>query len=154
MAFAKLQSLPVSPSLLPLSQLVLESNYCWIEPCGTAYLHLGRIHQQQCECADVEGLLAHLLMHADAVHRQWRSVQDQESARAQLAGLDAVCFVCDGSMLARDSGESDLPLSTALPFLAPPSLRALLHLPHAGPVEGMLIKEVRIARSTLLLSRR
>lgn len=50
-----------------------------------------------------------------------------------------VAFVADGSVLARQSGISALPMRNAVPFASPPSLRERVELPHAGVVSGMAI---------------
>lgn len=63
-------------------------------------------------------------------------VEEQETLRGQLAGMGLVGFVADGAVLARASGDSDLPLDGALPFVcAEPTLRCELpglRRPRAG----------------------
>ncbi|EEH64344.1 hypothetical protein HMPREF0044_0081 [Gleimia coleocanis DSM 15436] len=56
-----------------------------------------------------------------------------------LTGNEWVAFVADQSLLARRSGVSDLPLTNAVPFVSPDSLRASVSLPYAGTVQGMAI---------------
>jgi predicted ABC-class ATPase len=61
-------------------------------------------------------------------------VDDQEYVRGQLDGLGLVAFVGDGAVLPRASGASDRPLERgAVPFEAPPSLRATVELAHPRP---------------------
>ena len=55
--------------------------------------------------------------------RQVACVTLQERLRSQLASLNAVAFVADGSILPRRSGTSDAPMKSppAIPFKAPPN---------------------------------
>ena len=50
-----------------------------------------------------------------------------------------IAFVADGSILPRQSGACDLPMSSAeaVPFSAPASLAAEFTLPNRGAVRGM-----------------
>jgi len=65
--------------------------------------------------------------------------EDQESLRRQMEEKGLVAFVADGSILPRESGVSDKPLSRdkAVPFQTPPELRYDFFLPHRGKVTGM-----------------
>jgi predicted ABC-class ATPase len=64
-------------------------------------------------------------------------VENQEAIRAQLDAKGLVAFVGDGSILPRESGASDRPLSgdAVVPFESPASLRVTLPVPFpvAGP---------------------
>lgn len=56
-------------------------------------------------------------------------VENQEFMRAQLEKMGLVAFIAEGSILPRQSGASDLPLSSdAIPFQTPESLRVTLSL--------------------------
>ncbi|RLN61839.1 hypothetical protein BBJ29_003865 [Phytophthora kernoviae] len=81
---------------------------------------------------DVNHLWAHL-----------HSVEDQEALRGMLKDADLVGFVRDGAVLPRQSGASDLPLSSdeAIPFKSPKTLSKAFTLPNCGVVTGMGIPE-------------
>lgn len=70
-------------------------------------------------------------------------VEDQEFLRAKLKELGLVAFVANGSVLPRESGVSDRPLtgSRVVSFISPPELEVTLELPHAGRVTGMGIPQ-------------
>ena len=63
-------------------------------------------------------------------------LENQEHIRAQLAGLGLVAFVANGSLLPRESGDSDRPLAQqkAVRFQSPSSLEVRVRVPN--PVEG------------------
>lgn len=69
------------------------------------------------------------------------SVEDQTELREQLARRGAIAFVADGSILPRESGIDDHPLTSAIPFATPASLQQTLETPHRGKINGMLIPE-------------
>lgn len=60
-----------------------------------------------------------------------RCVENQEHIRAKLEQLRRVAFVADGSVLPRESGNSQAPMPRhkAVPFRSPDSLRVTLSLP-------------------------
>jgi len=59
-------------------------------------------------------------------------VENQEAIRAQLDSQGLIAFVADGSLLPRESGASDLPLTgmRAQPFFSQESLRVTIPIPH------------------------
>lgn len=67
--------------------------------------------------------------------------EDQTFIREQLKELNLICFVADGSILPRESGISDKPLKSSVPFASPASLSVELSLPHHGKLTGMGIKK-------------
>jgi predicted ABC-class ATPase len=70
------------------------------------------------------------------------TVEDAEYLRDLLPSLNLVAFVADGSVLPRESGASDRPLSDgAVPFEGPAELRVSVELPNRGEVSGMGIPE-------------
>ena len=77
------------------------------------------------------GLLWHNLRQRDGQDFV-ECVENQEYIRSQLDTLGLVAFVADGSILPRESGVSDWPLSDkeAVPFKSPPSLRVTIDLPN------------------------
>ncbi|MCI1642085.1 MAG: ABC-ATPase domain-containing protein [Actinomyces sp.] len=72
-----------------------------------------------------------------------RAYEDHRALQQALADNGWVAFVADGSLLARRTGVSPLPLpldAGAVPFEAPESLRRSVTLPHAGEVTGMAVE--------------
>ncbi|QWW19547.1 ABC-ATPase domain-containing protein [Schaalia sp. 19OD2882] len=77
--------------------------------------------------------------HREALLNHVRALVDHRALQAELVEHGWVAFVADGSVLARRSGVSQLPMSDAVPFTSPQSLRASVTLPHAGEVAGMAL---------------
>lgn len=73
--------------------------------------------------------------------------EDTEILRNQLDSLGLVAFIANGSVLPRESGTSDKPLSenifdhAVIPFTAPESLCLEIDLPHIGRISGLAIKK-------------
>lgn len=67
----------------------------------------------------------------------------QEAIRQYLRENGYVAFVANGSILPRESGISDRPLTSgAIPFQSPPELEISIPIPHRDePITGMGIKE-------------
>jgi predicted ABC-class ATPase len=66
------------------------------------------------------------------------TVEDYHHLRSSLSDLGLTAFVADGSLLARNSGVDDRPITNGgIPFLSPPSLSVTVTLPHRGRVTGM-----------------
>ncbi|WP_448854513.1 ABC-ATPase domain-containing protein [Corynebacterium frankenforstense] len=63
--------------------------------------------------------------------------RDVAFLRRWLAEKDLVAFVGDGAVLPRRSGDSDEPLSAAVPFSAPSTLRREVSLPSGRRLSGM-----------------
>ncbi|MHC4605710.1 MAG: ABC-ATPase domain-containing protein [Planctomycetota bacterium] len=67
-------------------------------------------------------------------------VEDQEHVRGKLEEMGLVAFVADGSILPRESGVSERPMSAkdAVPFRSPESMRVTVDVPNeAEPIAGM-----------------
>ncbi|MEJ6548846.1 ABC-ATPase domain-containing protein [Corynebacterium sp. USCH3] len=62
---------------------------------------------------------------------------DQEFLRASLNQIGLVGFVADGSVLPRAAGNSQRPLTDAVPFTSPESLRHRVELPSGRTVTGL-----------------
>ena len=77
----------------------------------------------------------------DEIDAWTRTAEDAAALRQALAGGGWAAFVADGAVLPRRSGVDDRPLSGAVPFRSPPSLRVELETPNAGPVTGMAVPE-------------
>jgi predicted ABC-class ATPase len=81
-------------------------------------------------------------------------VENQEHIRTQLGPLGLVAFVANGSILARESGASDLPLAgeRAVPFESPESLRVEMRLPNTvGDDAGAEVSGMGIPRGVTLI---
>lgn len=85
----------------------------------------------------VESSLLYKNVHAKSLEQVIFLAEDQHFIRKQLPALGLVAFVADGSVLPRQSGISQRPLKSAVPFTSPESFRVTLNLPHHGPVTGM-----------------
>src|SRR5918998_127127 len=78
----------------------------------------------------------------EAARLHVETVEDADHLRRRLPELGLVAFVADGSVLPRESGESDRPLrDDAVPFEGPEELRVSVELPNRGEVVGMGIPE-------------
>jgi predicted ABC-class ATPase len=67
------------------------------------------------------------------------AAEDAEYLRSELNSMGLIAFIADNSILPRESGASDKPMSgkSAIPFSASDSLRREIELPHAGKTRGM-----------------
>lgn len=73
----------------------------------------------------------------DAMECAHEMYLDQEFLRGELDHLGLVGFVADGSVLPRAAGNSQLPLTRAVPFSSPESLRHSVTLPSGRTVTGL-----------------
>ena len=81
-------------------------------------------------------------VNVEAARLHVETVEDADHLRRRLPELGLVAFVADGSVLPRESGESDRPLRDgAVPFEGPEELRVSVELPNRGEVVGMGIPE-------------
>ncbi len=84
-----------------------------------------------------ESLFADLVPAAAFMHHV-DTVEDYWHLRARLGDLGLAAFVADGSLLVRESGVDDRPLTRGgIPFVSPPSLRVTVTVPHRGRITGM-----------------
>ena len=68
----------------------------------------------------------------------WADIaEDHALLQAALTDRGLVAFVADGSLLPRATGVSQRPMSDAIPFIAPASLRVTLPTRHHGDLVGM-----------------
>jgi len=74
-----------------------------------------------------------------ALERHVVVAEDAEFLRNKLISLGLIAFIADNSILPRESGTSDKPMSdkSAITFSAPESLMKEIELPHAGKITGM-----------------
>lgn len=105
---------------------------------------LGRVADQlltQTVPAIADDSLRYANLDQQALDRHVELYLDQEDLRRQLAGRGLVSFVGDGSVLPRESGNSDLPLRTATEFRSPDEMRTTFQLQSGRSVTGMGIRE-------------
>ena len=76
----------------------------------------------------------------DAVRKAVDLADDQASVRAQLPELGLCAFVANGSVLPRESGVSQRPMRSGVPFVSPETMEVTMELPHRGTVKGMGIR--------------
>ena len=69
------------------------------------------------------------------------SVEDQQSLRQQIVAAGLTAFVRDGSILPRNSGDTDTPMrgSSVVAFRSPEAMTREFKLPNCGAVRGMAI---------------
>ena len=78
----------------------------------------------------------------DFLDSQIKLKLDQEYLRKELKKRGLAAFIANGSVLPRESGISDKPLSkNAVLFKSPESLETEFELPNTGPIKGMGIPE-------------
>ncbi|HLR02710.1 MAG TPA: ABC-ATPase domain-containing protein [Virgibacillus sp.] len=74
-----------------------------------------------------------------------RAVQlrdQQDRIREEMRHNGWVAFIANGAILPRQSGVSDKPLNTAVPFVSPEENEVSISLPHKeDPIKGMAIKQ-------------
>lgn len=63
--------------------------------------------------------------------------EDQYAIRREMAARNLVAFVADGAVLPRESGVSDKPMKSCVPFQSPDSLSITLPLPGKRTISGM-----------------
>jgi len=75
----------------------------------------------------------------NSLSRHIEVAEDSEYLRNKLDSLGLIAFIANNSILPRESGTSDKPMSgaSAIPFTAPDSLMEEINLPHAGWIKGM-----------------
>ena len=67
--------------------------------------------------------------------------EDQRVIREELKKRGLIAFVANGSILPRQSGNSDLPMKDAVPFQSPKSMEITIQLRHRGLITGMGIRK-------------
>ncbi|ERJ12159.1 ABC-ATPase domain-containing protein [Haloplasma contractile] len=73
---------------------------------------------------------------------QVRLAEDQQFIRGEIENRNLVAFIANGSILPRESGVSQRPMSgNAIPFTSPKEYEIELVLPNHGKVKGMGIPE-------------
>lgn len=89
-----------------------------------------------------ESLLRENIDHEE-MRRHLEVAEDTEFLREKLDSLGLIAFIANGSVLPRQSGASDKPMSgeTAIAFIAPLSMSVEIELPNAGIIKGMAIKK-------------
>ena len=67
--------------------------------------------------------------------------EDQRVIREELKKRGLIAFVANGSILPRQSGNSDLPMKDAVPFQSPKSMEITIQLRQRGSITGMGIRK-------------
>lgn len=67
--------------------------------------------------------------------------EDQRVIREELKKRGLIAFVANGSILPRQSGNSDLPMKDAVPFQSPKNMEITIQLRHRGSITGMGIRK-------------
>lgn len=66
---------------------------------------------------------------------------DQAYIREQLPKMGLCAFVANGSVLPRESGVSQRPMRSSVPFQSPETMEVTMELPHRGMIRGMGIRK-------------
>ena len=88
----------------------------------------------------VEYTLFYRKLSAKAVQNCVDLADDQAYLREQLKKQGLCAFVANGSVLPRESGVSQKPMRSSVPFVSPESMEVTMELPHHGPLKGMGIR--------------
>lgn len=97
--------------------------------------------------AIVEASLLKKNIDQKALQRHIETAEDAEYLRTKLDSLGLIAFIANDSLLPRESGTSDKPMSgtnyehAAIPFTAPESISIEIELPHAGYIKGLVIEK-------------
>jgi predicted ABC-class ATPase len=92
---------------------------------------------------ELPDIVGQSLLHQNINKKELRehidAAEDAEYLRNKLDSMGLIAFIADNSILPRESGTSDKPMSdkSAIPFSTPGSLRKEVELPHAGKIRGM-----------------
>lgn len=89
----------------------------------------------------VEHTLIYDNLNKASIKKRIELSEDQHYIRCTLKERELVAFIADGSILPRESGISNRPLRTGIPFKSPESLEIELNLPHRGKLKGMGIQK-------------
>ena len=82
-----------------------------------------------------------------ALQKHIETAEDSEYLRNTLDSMGLVAFIANDSVLPRESGTSDKPMSAAIfehaviPFASPESISIEIELPHAGLIKGLAIEK-------------
>ena len=76
-----------------------------------------------------------------ALKKHIEAAEDSECLRNKLDSLGLVAFIANDSILPRESGSSDLPMSKtkAIPFTSPETLSIEIDVPNKGCIKGLAI---------------
>lgn len=135
-------------------QQVLDRSSCQIVD-GEVVLRLGidmpghgrSIDGKQAEkalCDDVPAVVEAALRYGtaqqDKLQEFVESIEDTDALRRSLPEHGLIAFVADGAVLPRRSGVDDRPLTGAIAFASPESMRVEIDLPNRGRVSGMGVR--------------
>lgn len=88
----------------------------------------------------VEHTLFYRKLSVKAVQNCVDLADDQAYLREQLKKQGLCAFVANGSVLPRESGVSQKPMRSSVPFVSPETMEVTMELPHHGPLKGMGIR--------------
>jgi predicted ABC-class ATPase len=82
-------------------------------------------------------------INSSSLEKHVQVVEDQETLRGKLEEQGLVAFIANGSILPRQSGIDDRPLTgnKVVHFMSPPEYEVTFDLPHLGKIKGMGVKE-------------
>lgn len=89
----------------------------------------------------VDNSLVFSNLNAKSVENVIFLAEDQEYIRNFISENGFVAFIADGAILPRESGVSQLPMKSAIPFKSPETMKITIPLPHHGNLTGMGIKQ-------------
>lgn len=91
------------------------------------------------EC--VESTLFYRKISKEGVKKAAELADDQAYIREQLPKMGLCAFVANGSVLPRESGVSQRPMRSSVPFQSPETMEVTMELPHRGMIRGMGIRK-------------
>lgn len=91
------------------------------------------------EC--VESTLFYRKISKEGVKKTAELADDQAYIREQLPKMGLCAFVANGSVLPRESGVSQRPMRSSVPFQSPETMEVTMELPHRGTIRGMGIRK-------------
>lgn len=91
------------------------------------------------EC--VESTLFYRKISKEGVKKAAELADDQAYIREQLPKMGLCAFVANGSVLPRESGVSQRPMRSSVPFQSPETMEVTMELPHRGTIRGMGIRK-------------
>lgn len=91
------------------------------------------------EC--VESTLFYRKISKEGVKKAAELADDQAYIREQLPKMGLCAFVANGSVLPRESGVSQRPMRSSVPFQSPETMEVTMELPHRGTICGMGIRK-------------
>ncbi len=89
----------------------------------------------------MESTLFYRKISKEGVKKAAELADDQAYIREQLPKMGLCAFVANGSVLPRESGVSQRPMRSSVPFQSPETMEVTMELPHRGTIRGMGIRK-------------